>query len=354
MGLRGELGEITLEPGGQIEISLYPCASIKALDGEYRAFIGQITPILRERGWALCCTGYRPADGIESVPLLPKERYRLMYRYFGEYGGPYGRHMMKGTAAEQISVDYRDEDDFVLKMRVAHFLTPFIGAAFDNVAVFEGGAPPHTAMRSAIWAGCDGDRSGVPPELFQPGFGYEAYGRMLLDKPLILRIRDGVTAYTGRRTGAEVYREGMDVQDIRHLLSMFFFDARAKTYIELRAGDMLPPDMAFGYAALVKGLFYNPENLAMLGEMAGHLDCMAHRRLLADVQRVGVAALWQGKSVREWMSEWAGKARGGLEPGEREYIERFLPDLAAGRTPAMRTLAHMDEGMQAFSWCLIK
>ena len=354
MGLTGELGEITLEPGGQIEISLYPCSCVKALDGEYRSFLGQATPILRERGWALCCTGYRPADGIDSIPLLPKERYRMMYRYFGEHGGPYAHHMMKGTAAEQISVDYYDEADFVRKMRSAHFLTPFIAAAFDNVAVFEGGPPPHTAMRSAVWRGCDWDRSGIPWEFFEPDFGYEAYGRILLARPLILRDRHGVITYTDCRIGADVYREGMDESDVRHLLSMFFFDARAKQYIELRAGDMLPPDMAFGYAALVKGLLYHPDNLSMLGEMAEHLDREAHRRLLRDVQQAGTGALWQGRPVRKWMADWAARAIKGLEPEEREYIERLLPDLEAGRTPAMRTLEHMDEGSQAFSWCLIR
>lgn len=354
MGLRGELGEITLEPGGQIEISLYPCSCVKALDGEYRSFLGQVTPILRERGWALACTGYRPADGIDSIPLLPKERYRMMYRYFEEHGGPYAHHMMKGTAAEQISIDYRDEDDFVRKMRVAFFLTPFIAAAFDNVAVFEGCAPPRTAMRSTIWRGCDRDRSGIPWEVFAPDFGYEGYGRILLKRPLILLSRDDTMTYTDTRTGAEVYREGMDEADIRHLLSMFFFDARAKQYIEMRMGDMLPPDMSFGYAALVKGLFYHPDNLAMLGEMADHLDCADHRRLLRDVQRAGTGALWQGRPVRGWMADWARRAIKGLEPEEREYIERLLPDLEAGRTPAMRTLEHMDEGRQAFSWCLIR
>lgn len=354
MGLRGELGEITLEPGGQLEISLYPCSCVKALDGEYRSFLGQIAPILRERGWALACTGYRPADGIDSIPLLPKERYRMMYRYFGEHGGDYAHHMMKGSAAEQISIDYRDEADFVRKMRIALFLAPFIAAAFDNVPVFEGGAPPHKAMRSVIWCGCDGVRSGIPWEVFAPDFGYESYGRMLLDRPLILHARDGVMTYTGSRTGAEVYREGMDEADIRHLLSMFFFDARAKQYIEVRMGDMLPPELSFGYAALIKGLMYDTANLCMLGEMAEQLDREEHVKLLADVQRVGTAALWQGRPVREWMTDWARRAIKGLRPEETEYMERLLPDLTAGRTPAMRTLTHMGEGRQAFSWCLIK
>lgn len=354
IGLTGERGEVSLEPGGQVEISLSPCDSIAAIESRYRAFLAQVTPLLRENGWALCCTGYRPVDGIDSVPLLPKERYRMMYRYFSEYGGPYAHHMMKGAAAVQISIDYRDESDFVRKMRVAHFLTPFIAASFDNTAVFEGGVPPYTAMRSAIWAGCDADRSGVIPGLFDPGFGYEAYGRALLTRPLILRGRGGVMTYTDRQTGAEVYREGMDTEDIRHLLSMFFFDARAKQYIEIRMGDMLPQELAFGYAALIKGLFYHPDNLTMLGEMAEHLDRAAHRELLADVQRVGTAALWQGKPVREWMADWATGAIKGVGPEEREYVERLLPDLAAGRTPAMRTREQMAQGVEAFSWCLIR
>mgnify|MGYP000601517162 CR=1 FL=1 len=354
MGLRGELGEITLEPGGQIEISLYPCSCVKALDGEYRSFLGQVTPILRERGWALACTGYRPADGIDGIPLLPKERYRMMYRYFGKHGGAYAHNMMKGSAAEQISIDYRDEDDFVRKMRVALFLAPFVAASFDNVAVFEGDAPPHTAMRSVIWSGCDGVRSGIPWEVFAPDFGYESYGRMLLERPLILKNQNGEMKYTGNLTGAEVYREGMDESEIRHVLSMFFFDARAKQYIEVRMGDMLPPDMSFGYAALIKGLMYDEDNLRMLGEMAENLDREAHVRLLAEVQRVGPEAMWQGKPVREWVADWARRAIKGLETEEREYIERLLPDLKAGRTPAMRTMEHMDAGRQAFAWCLIQ
>jgi glutamate--cysteine ligase len=354
MGLKGRAGDITLEPGGQIEISLIPCSCITYLEREYRAFLDQARPVLRDHGWALCCTGYRPADGIDDIPLLPKERYRLMYRYFESYGGPYAHHMMKGTAAMQVSVDYSDENDFVRKMRVAHFLTPFIAAAFDNVAVFEGAPPPYTAMRSVIWSGCDPDRGRIPREIFTQDFGYEAYARMILSRPLILRARDGRIEYTERLNGAEVYKEGMDEEDIRHLLSMFFFDARAKQYIEVRPGDMIPPPLSFGYAAIIKGLMYQPDNLAMLGEMAERLDTRAHMQLLSDVQRVGTQALWQGRPVREWMAEWVRAAIKGLNEGEQEYIQRLLPDIRGGRTPAMRTAEHLEEGKQAFGWCLIE
>lgn len=354
MGLKGDTSEITLEPGGQVEISIVPCSCISFLERQYLSFLEQVRPILRAHGWALCCTGYRPADGIDSIPLLPKERYRLMHRYFAQYGGPYAHHMMKGTAAEQISVDYSSERDFVRKMRTAHFLTPFIAAAFDNVAVFEGKAPPNTAMRSVVWSGCDPDRGRIPREVFTQDFGYEAYARMILSRPLILRAKDGRIEYTERLKGAKVYKDGMDEEDIRHLLLMFFFDARAKQYIEVRPGDMLPPDMAFGYAALIKGLMYEPDNLAMLGEMAEHLDTQAHMQLLRDVQQVSTQALWQGKSVREWMTEWTDAAIKGLDTVDQEYIQRLLPDIRAGRTPAMRTAEHLEEGKQAFGWCLIE
>lgn len=354
MGLKGKEGEITLEPGGQVEISLYPSPSVSEIEGRYISFLDQIRPLLRERGWALACTGYRPADGIDSIPLLPKERYRSMYRYFTRYGGPYAHHMMKGTAALQVSVDFRDETDFTRKMRAGFFLTPFIAAAFDNVAVFEGKTPPHCAMRSAVWAGCDADRSGVPAEAFAPDFGYTAYGRMLLRRPLILRGRDGRTEDTGKRTGAEVYRDGIDEADIRHLMSMFFFDARAKQYIEIRPGDMLPPDWALGYVAFLKGLLYDPDNLLMLGALSDGVDRQALLALSADVRRAGTRALWQGRPVYTWMEEWANGAIRGLDDAEAEYVERILPELCAGRTPAMLTAERLREGIRAFDWCLIQ
>src|SRR5690554_3912866 len=136
IALKGEYADISVEPGGQFELSLHPVKNLNEIDVIYKDFLNEISDILNKRESLLLSLGYQPVSKIENIPLLPKKRYDYMYRYF-KNKGKYAHNMMKGTASIQLNIDYQSEKDFSKKMRVSNFLAPFIYYFFDNSPFFE-------------------------------------------------------------------------------------------------------------------------------------------------------------------------------------------------------------------------
>src|SRR5690554_6594215 len=118
VGLEGEIGNISLEPGGQLEFSTFPYQDISSIGEVYHRFLEEVKPILSYYKMNMVNTGYQPESRIRDIPLLPKIRYKYMYNYFRDKG-KYAHHMMKGTASTHVNLDYRDEDDYNKKIRVA-------------------------------------------------------------------------------------------------------------------------------------------------------------------------------------------------------------------------------------------
>jgi len=267
LGLEKEGSTITLEPGGQVEISLRVFEEISALEKAYQHIIDEINGVLVDNQ-ILVATGYHPKSRIEELPLLPKERYHHMFEYFKTHGEQ-SHYMMKGTAATQVAIDYKDEEDFIKKYRVANFIGPILSKVFDSTAVFEGEIVKGHNKRIAIWNETDPVRTKYPDKSFEGVFGFEEYADYLLKTPPIFTKIGDEYVFTEDQPLEDVV-EMYDVEsiDVEHIVGMVFPDVRLKTYIEIRMADALPSPYVFALAAIVKGIFYNEETLNRYYEFA--------------------------------------------------------------------------------------
>ena len=254
MGYTTEMYGVSLEPACQLEVSLVPQRNVIQMMDIYNQFYLQLSMTLAARGLRAWTVSYHPTRRAEELPLIPKQRYEAMDRYFKNTGSC-GIQMMRATASTQISVDYYSERDFVQKMRVACLLTPFFALLTDNAVRYQAHRNNAYSVRTRIWQDVDSARCGVPPHLMDPDFGFEKYAETVLTRPLIVALRGNRTKAVGRKSAQEIYGSHLSKKEIEHILSMFFFDARLKSYLEIRGADCMPPKYIAAYAQLVKTIF---------------------------------------------------------------------------------------------------
>lgn len=345
IGCADEEASISLEPSAQIEVSIAPFESIERIGKAYDRFRAAIDPYLREQGAQLVNAGYHPTRRADELTLIPKERYRLMDRYFADLG-TLGLRMMRASASTQVSIDYADEKDAVRKIRIASAIAPILGAIADNVAVYERETGAFPLVRLAVWRNVDNARCGVVPGVFAPGFGFGAYADWLLStSPIFINVKNpdgtsGVQAEPTRSSGEIYARSAMTKDDIEHLISMFWPDVRLKRFVEIRPADSLPQEYLEGYAALIKGLFYSEKSMRAIedalgvertndGEEHWPLDEQAVEDAIGAIRAQGYDARFYGehaKSLREWEELLFFLAREALSEDERPYLdglERF-------------------------------
>ena len=259
---------ISLEPGSQLEASVGPSSSVALLMGALQEFDRQFQQLTAEMGvdWELVARGFNPhvADPLE-VPLIDKERYRLMNAYLSKTGGRYAYDMMRTSASTQVSVDLSCGDGRSLGRRktyqLAVAISPLLAFLADNTRVRLGKPAPRPLLaRETIWTGLDPARTGIVPGTFEPGFGPEQYVDWVAGlEPILFTDERGASTSTGHATCGDLMRaRRLTEHELAHLLSMVWPDVRLKGFAEIRTMDSLPPVLAGSLAAFVKGLFYSP------------------------------------------------------------------------------------------------
>jgi glutamate--cysteine ligase len=267
LGVEKDRHTITLEPGGQVEVSLNVGKTVSEIDKAYQSVLGEIKVLLAENQ-ALASIGYHPKTKIAELPLLPKARYKMMYDYFSDRG-LYCHNMMKGTASTQVSIDYHNEADFIKKFRVANFLSPFIARIFDATPIFEGEIYEGANCRLLIWESMDIERSKLIKGSLDKIYNFEDYADFLLRIPPIIARVNGEIIYTKAEKLADLLgRFDFLESDYEHLLTMVFPDVRVKRFIEIRMADALPYPYNMAAPALIKGIFYDPSNLDKYYELS--------------------------------------------------------------------------------------
>ncbi|MDR2586792.1 MAG: hypothetical protein LBC23_00840 [Coriobacteriales bacterium] len=350
IGLARRYANITLEPGAQLEISIGPVTEIADLETIYAAFRAELDPLLAEFGYEALTYGYHPTASAQSIPLIPKDRYHFMDEHF-KATGSHGICMMRATASTQVSIDYTSEADAVRKFRIANALGPLFAFLTDNSPIFEGRrvgsgeagptglAIPKRMVRTVIWDDVDADRSMIAPHTFEEGFGFATYATSLLGAPAIFTVTSDEhgekhNINQGQRSFAEALAgQQLDRATIEHILSLFFFDVRFKTYIEIRMADSLPIAYALAFVALIKGLFYLEENLRYLEqtlEQQGPLNDAKVAAAKTALREEGYEAVVYGRTAAEWLDELISHACQGLAAADIFYLEPFA-QLVAGR-----------------------
>ncbi|MCF8362351.1 MAG: glutamate--cysteine ligase [Prolixibacteraceae bacterium] len=264
IGLRKNGASITLEPGGQFELSGENFKTINDTFHETRKHFLELNKICREYGFFSLPMGVDPFSNLSEIPWVPKERYRYMKDYMPTKGA-LGLEMMTKTASIQVNLDYCSEKDMVKKMRVAQALQPIVTAIFANSPFSNGKPNGYLSYRAHIWDHTDPDRCGFLPFIFDEGFGFERWGDYLLDVPMYFIFRDG-RYYSAKGITFRSFLRGKHtlkptMADWETHVSTVFPDVRLKQFIEMRGADANGASHIAALSALWVGLLYDRQSL---------------------------------------------------------------------------------------------
>ena len=347
-------GAISIEPGGQFELSGAPVGDVHATRSELRSHLEALTCAAYPLGIGFLDLGMSPKWTREETPLMPKSRYRIMHGYMPKVGS-LGHDMMLRTATVQVNLDFASEADMVKKLRVGLALQPVATALFANSPFTDGRPNGFLSRRSEIWRDTDGDRTGMFPQAFEDGFGYEAYVDWLLDVPMYF-VKRGETYHDV--SGAS-FRDLMDgrlaalpgetatVSDWANHASTVFPEVRLKRFLEMRGADVGAPDMISALPAFWAGLLYDTDALDAAWDLVKDWTACQRECVRADVPRLGLAATLAGRSIGTIAAEALTIARAGLRARARTnargqdetvYLQPLEGIVAAARTRAEERL----------------
>ncbi len=348
---------ITLEPGGQLELSGEQCRTLHCTHDELMTHVREIVGVGRELGLAFLGLGIQPVSRLDEIEWVPKQRYRIMAPYMTRVG-TLGQRMMKQTATVQANIDYADERDAMRKFRVGMALAPLVNAMFANSSIVEGELSGYMSYRGHIWTDTDRARCGLLKFAFREDASFADYVDWALDVPLYFILRDGryLTTVTGvpfrqfLAVGAGGERATLDDWNLH--LTTLFPEVRLKGYIELRSADSQPPERMLALPALVKGIFYEDDCLEAALDLVKRWTFEDTSALYRDVHREALFARMRGIRVLELAHELFAIAEEGLKrqraldasgEDERRYLAQLGEQLASGRSPA-RVIAEQWKG----------
>jgi len=296
VGLSREGTSVTLEPGGQLELSGAILPDNHATCKELANHATLAHQIGDELGLTWLGVGHQPFASREQMHWMPKGRYAIMRRYLPTRGDR-GLDMMLRTCTVQANYDYASEADMVRKMRAALSVTSLVSAIYANGALSEGKITGYVSERQRIWLDVDPDRSGLLPMVFDEDFGYRRYIEWALDVPMFfLRRRgmfiDGVCGQSFRSFLEQGY-EGTRARlgDFEDHLTTLFPEVRLKSYIEVRGADGCRRELNCALPALWKGLLYDDEICDDAISLMSDLDAASRQRLQAAVAKDGLEAI---------------------------------------------------------------
>lgn len=347
IALYGDRASVTLEPGGQLELSGEQCPTIHCVSQELRRHTEEIVSVANRLGIAFLGLGIHPISTVNEIETVPKQRYRIMAPYMAAVG-KHGLRMMKETATVQANFDYADETDAMAKVRTSMGLVPIVSAMFSNSAVSAGGLNGYMTIRGHIWTGTDAHRAGLLPFVFNDGAGFDEYIDWALDAPMYFVIRDGqYVDLTGTpfRHFVERGRQGLHatMEDWALHLTTLFPEVRLKTYLEIRSVDSQPPHLVLSVPALFKGILYEDDCLEAAWDLVKRWTWGQRLELYNEAHRRGLEARAGRVALLELARELASIAAEGLRrqgaldaDGQDEtiYVEPLREQLGAGLSSA--------------------
>ena len=266
---------ITLEPGGQIELSGAQLSNIHQTCTETSRHLKELKEIGSEFDFILLGLGVEPSLSLDDFPWMPKQRYEIMKKWMPKVGSM-GLDMMLRTCTIQVNLDYSNEIDMAKKFKTAITLQPIIAALFANSPFYEGKPSNFLSLRTEVWRNTDPSRCGVPSCIFDNNFGYEMWVDYLLSVPMYFIYRDGHyydvagSSFNDFLNGKLKNFGGImpTVKDWEDHMSVAFTDVRLKGYLEMRGADGGPWDRICALPAVWVGLLYNEVALKSSEDLA--------------------------------------------------------------------------------------
>jgi len=324
-------GAISLEPGGQFELSGAPLETIHQTCREGNAHLAQLREIAEPLGIRFLGLGGSPKWRLSETPKMPKSRYEIMTRYMPKVGSQ-GLDMMYRTCTIQVNLDFESETDMRRKMQVSLKLQPLATALFANSPFTEGHPNGLQSWRGEIWTDTDNQRSGLLPFCFSPDFGFADYVEWALDVPMYFVIRDGryhdMTHMTFRQfMSGSAHNQMPDgvptIGDWANHLSTLFPDVRLKRFLEMRGADGGPWRRICALPAFWVGLLYDEEALDAAEQLTADWTFEEVRDMRAAVPKGGIATEFRDTDLRSIAREVLKISRLGLTNRDRKNRDGY-------------------------------
>ena len=359
--LKGQ-ASVTLEPGGQVELSGAPLADIHQTCFEVHEHLDQVKEIGAELGTGMIGLGFDPKWRREDVPWMPKGRYTIMRSYMPKRG-KLGLDMMLRTCTIQVNLDFESEACMAKKFRVGLALQPVATAVFANSPFVEGKPSGLLSTRSLVWTDTDPDRTGDLPFVFEPGFGFERYVDYMLDVPMYFVYREGRYIDASGQSFKDFMAgklpalpgEHPTMSDWADHLTTAFPEVRLKRFLEMRGADGGPWRRICALPALWTGLLYDSAALDAAWDLVKDWTAEERASLRAAVPKLALATPFRGGTLRDVAQRMLVISRAGLEARQRfDYLGRdegrfldVLDDIVArGRTRAEDMLVKFRDDWQ--------
>jgi glutamate--cysteine ligase len=346
-------GAISLEPGGQFELSGAQFETVHQTSSELMAHLAQVREVAQPLRIGFLGIGMTPSWTRAEMPKMPKGRYEIMTAYMPKVG-MLGLDMMYRTCTVQTNLDFSSEADMVKKLRVSLALQPITTALFANSPFTEGKPNGFFSFRSEIWRHTDNDRSGMLPWAFEPGMGFERWVDYALDVPMYFIKRDSYIDVSGKSFRdllagkvPGLPGERATISDWANHLSTTFPEVRLKRYLEMRGADSGPLANLLEMPAFWVGILYDTASLDAAWDLVKDWTAEDRQTLRDEVPRQGLATTIRGRTVFAIAGDVLKLSRAGLERRKRfdvtgqdetRYLETLEDRLARGTTPAQELL----------------
>jgi len=350
IALRHDGASVTLEPGGQIELSGAPLKTIHQTCAEVGDHLEQVKAVAGELGVGLIGLGFQPKWRREEIPWMPKGRYGIMRAYMPTKG-KLGLDMMLRSCTVQVNLDFASEADMVKKFRVGLALQPVATALFANSPFTDGRPNGYLSYRSLVWTDTDPDRCGILPFVFEDGMGFERYVDYALDVPMYFVYRDGRyidasgQSFRDFLEGRLPARPGElpGIGDWEDHLTTLFPEVRLKRFLEMRGADGGPWNRLCALPALWVGLLYDQAALDAAWDLVKDWTAAEHAELRTSVPKLALKTPFKGREFGALAREVVAIARDGLarrgrtqgiDTNETSYLNPLIEILDSGMTPA--------------------
>ena len=349
---------ITLEPGGQFELSGEALENLHETCREVHQHLTQVKEVAAEIGAGFLGIGFDPKWRREDVPWMPKGRYGIMRAYMPTKGG-HGIDMMIRTCTIQVNLDFESEADMVEKFRLGLALQPVVTAMFADSPFVEGKPSGYLSYRSFVWTDTDPDRCGILPFVFEDGFGFERYVDYMLDVPMYFVYRDGRYLDASGQSFRDFLAARLPalpgeiptMGDWTDHLTTVFPEVRLKQFLEMRGADGGPWRRICALPAFWVGLFYDAQAQADATALVADWTARDHQGLRAQVPRQALKTEFRGRALIELAREVVAISRAGLArrarrdggaADEAHHLDTLEEILDRGLTPAEVKLANYE------------
>ena len=361
IGLQGRRSSVTLEPGGQLELSGKFCCDIHCSWRDLSRYRKHILAVGKELNPLFLGLGTHPFTQLDQISWLPKGRYRIMSQYMLKTGDM-GQRMMKQTAGTQINLDFSDAEDCARKLRLSQRLSAVSYALFANSPLLEGRPSGFLSTRGEIWSRTDSDRCGLIEQLLSPSAGLDDFIDYALDVPLyfIERNKQYIDMTGSRFTFRQFLDNGWNneratLKDWNLHLSTLFPEVRLRPQIEVRSADSLPPRFTASVAAFYKGVLYTEQALRGAETLLMQIDRAEFVDLYRRSWRDGLKASFSGGTLGDIATDLLQLARVSLQQqfaqsysggDESHFLDPLQELVLTGETLAERLLRLWPQGRE--------